>query len=64
MKVLLGQSSCDFTYLRELLFADDSYAGGQPHDTDLLLDQAWEIASDGTLGDRDLGYPVTCPQAR
>ncbi|MBK5217139.1 MAG: hypothetical protein JJE02_06105 [Propionibacteriales bacterium] len=39
-------------------FADNSYAGGFPNETDLFLEEAWEIDSDGTLGDRSLGYPV------
>lgn len=40
-------------------FADNSYAGGFPHEADLLLEEAWSIsADDGTLGDRGLGYPV------
>ena len=46
------------------LFADNSYAGGYPHDTDLLLEQAWEITDDGTLGDRSLGYPVYIPASQ
>ena len=43
------------------LFADASYAGGFPHDTDLLLEEAWEIGDDGTLGEHGLGYPVYVP---
>lgn len=42
-------------------FADRSYAGGFPHDTDLHLEEAWEILPDGTLGDRGLGYAVYVP---
>jgi hypothetical protein len=42
------------------LFADDSYAGGFPHDTDLLLEDAWDLADDGSFG-KSLGYPVYIP---
>jgi hypothetical protein len=40
-------------------FADRSYAGGFPHDKDLLLEEAWQIdPADGVLGEEGLGYPV------
>ena len=42
------------------LFADDSYAGGFPHDTDLFLEDAWDLADDGSFG-KSLGYPVYIP---
>ncbi len=43
-------------------FAEASYAGGFPHDADLLLEQAWEVDQEtGVLGDRTLGYPVYMP---
>ena len=56
--VYLRVRTTDGTWLAGL-FANHSYAGGYPHDTDLLLEEAWEIsAEDGTLGDAGLGYPV------
>lgn len=42
------------------LFADDSYAGGFPHDADLFLEDAWDLADDGSFG-KSLGYPVYIP---
>jgi len=42
------------------LFADDSYAGGFPHDTDLFLEDAWDLTADGSFG-QSLGYPVYIP---
>lgn len=43
-------------------FAEASYAGGFPHDRDLLLEQAWEVDQEtGVLGERGLGYPVYLP---
>lgn len=42
------------------LFADDSYAGGFPNEPDLYLEQAWEMADDGSLT-QPLGYPVYIP---
>jgi hypothetical protein len=46
-------------------FADRSYAGGYPHDADLLLEEAWTISpDDGTLGDQGLGYPVYVPASQ
>jgi hypothetical protein len=42
------------------LFADDSYAGGFPFDTDLFLEDAWDLADDGSFG-KSLGYPVYIP---
>lgn len=39
-------------------FADNSYAGGFPNETDLFLEEAWEIDSEGVLRDHSLGYPV------
>lgn len=42
------------------LFADESYAGGFPHDTDLYLEQAWSMNDDGSLSVA-LGYPVYLP---
>jgi Family of unknown function (DUF6338) len=42
------------------LFADDSYAGGFPNDADLLLEDAWDLAEDGSFG-KSLGYPVYIP---
>lgn len=40
------------------LFAANSYAGGFPNETDLFLEEAWEIDNDGALGSNALGYPV------
>jgi hypothetical protein len=43
-------------------FAAASYAGGFPNDTDLYLEEAWEIDQEsGELGDRGLGFPVYVP---
>lgn len=42
------------------LFADQSYAGGFPHESDLYLEQAWSLSADGSL-DKALGYPVYIP---
>jgi hypothetical protein len=43
------------------LFADKSYAGGHPHEADLLLEDMWEIDVDGETLVRSLGYPVYVP---
>ena len=42
------------------LFANDSYAGGLPNDADLFLEDAWDLAEDGSFG-KSLGYPVYIP---
>lgn len=43
-------------------FARDSYAGGFPYQTDLLLEEAWSIdQASGQLGDTGLGYAVYVP---
>lgn len=44
-------------------FADQSYAGGFPHDADLYLEEAWAVdqASGAFIGDRGLGIPVYVP---
>lgn len=42
-------------------FADHSYAGGYPHDTDILLEQAWEVTDDGGSLGQGLGYPLYVP---
>ncbi|HEY8653377.1 MAG TPA: DUF6338 family protein [Dermatophilaceae bacterium] len=42
------------------LFANDSYAGGFPHDADLFLEDAWDLADDGSFA-KSLGYPVYIP---
>ena len=42
-------------------FAEESYAGGFPHEADLLLEEAWEIDDEGVLGDEGLGYSVYIP---
>ncbi|MDQ1537583.1 MAG: hypothetical protein QOE58_1976, partial [Actinomycetota bacterium] len=42
------------------LFADDSYAGGFPHDADLFLEDTWDLTEDGSFG-QSLGYPVYIP---
>src|ERR1700754_2954564 len=39
------------------LLADKSYAGGFPEEPDLLLQEAWSVAQDGTLLE-PLDYPV------
>ncbi len=45
-------------------FAAGSYAGGFPHDTDLYLEEAWEVDQvTGALGNVALGYPVYVPAA-
>lgn len=45
-------------------FADGSYAGGFPHDADLLLEEAWAVDPDtGDLGDIGLGFPLYIPAA-
>jgi hypothetical protein len=44
------------------LFAGRSYAAGFPQDTDLLLEEGWEVDPDsGLLGDHGLGYAVYVP---
>lgn len=42
-------------------FALASYAGGFPHDTDLLLEEAWGIDEVGELASCGLGYPLYIP---
>ena len=42
------------------LFADESYAGGFPHDADLYLEQAWSMDDEGLLTEA-LGYPLYIP---
>lgn len=43
-------------------FSEGSYAGGFPHDTDLYLEQAWEVDQEtGVLGAQGLGFPVYVP---
>lgn len=44
-------------------FAQASYAGGFPYERDLLLEEAWPVDADGTLGPWPLGYPVYIPAA-
>lgn len=45
-------------------FAEASYAGGFPHDADLLLEESWVVDPDtGDLGDSGLGFPVYIPAA-
>lgn len=39
----------------------ESYAAGCPNDTDLYLEEAWEIDEHGVLGDRGLGYVIYLP---
>lgn len=40
-------------------FAAGSYAGGFPHQTDLYLEEAWEVDQQtGQLGTNGLGFPV------
>lgn len=39
-------------------FARESYAGGFPHEADLLLEEAWDVDEDGQLGPTGLGYPL------
>jgi uncharacterized protein DUF6338 len=46
------------------LFADRSYAGGFPHDADLLLEEAWQIDDEGILGDHGLGYALYVPAGK
>jgi hypothetical protein len=61
--VYIRVRTIDGTWLAGL-FADDSYAGGYPHDADLLLEQAWHVnADDGTL-EEPLGYPVYVPASQ
>jgi hypothetical protein len=62
--VYIRVRTIDGTWLAGV-FADNSYAGGYPHDTDLLLEEAWQIvAEDGTLGEHGLGYPVYVPASQ
>lgn len=43
-------------------FARDSYAGGFPYQTDVLLEEAWSVDQEtGQLGDSGLGYSVYVP---
>jgi hypothetical protein len=44
-------------------FADESYAGGFPHEGDLLLEEAWEVDqnSGAFLGDTGLGISLYVP---
>lgn len=43
-------------------FARDSYAGGFPYQTDLLLEEAWSVDQEtGELGEGGLGYSVYIP---
>lgn len=42
-------------------FSRGSWAGKYPHDTDLLIEEAWPIGADGVFGDRGLGYAVYVP---
>lgn len=43
-------------------FAGQSYAGGFPYQTDLLLEQAWSVDQEtGQLGETELGYSVYIP---
>lgn len=62
-------SDAPFAYLRVKtisgewiagLFADHSYAGGYPHEADLLLEDVWQVSDDGFLL-QSLGYPVYIP---
>jgi hypothetical protein len=40
------------------LFSSQSYAGGFPHEADLLLEEAWQLSDDGETLEQPLGYPV------
>jgi hypothetical protein len=44
-------------------FADESYAGGFPHESDLYLEEAWEVDQDSGafVGESGLGIPVYVP---
>lgn len=46
------------------LFADRSYAGGFPHETDLFIEEAWAIDEDGVPADHGLGYAVYVPASK
>ncbi|HET7326454.1 MAG TPA: DUF6338 family protein, partial [Nocardioidaceae bacterium] len=43
------------------LFADRSYAGGFPHEADLLLEETWRVSDNGEVLEAPLGYPVYIP---
>lgn len=66
-------SDAPFAYLRVKtisgewiagLFADHSYAGGYPHEADLLLEDVWQVSDDGGLLEKSLGYPVYIPASQ
>lgn len=43
-------------------FAESSYAGGFPNDTDLYLEEGWDIDPDtGDLGEVGTGFPIYIP---
>lgn len=44
-------------------FADNSYAGGFPHEPDLYLEEEWALDEDGNLT-QGLGYPVYIPSGQ
>jgi hypothetical protein len=44
-------------------FADNSYAGGFPHEPDLYLEEEWALDENGNLT-RGLGYPVYIPSGQ
>lgn len=44
-------------------FAAHSYAGGFPHDADLLLEQAWPVDESGVFGPEPADYAVYIPAA-
>jgi hypothetical protein len=47
------------------LYADRSHAAGAPYETDLYLEEAWEIDERGILsGDKGLGYSVYVPASK
>lgn len=45
------------------VFANKSYAGGYPHEADLLLEEAWSLDDKEQLV-RPLGYPVYLPASQ
>lgn len=45
------------------VFADKSYAGGFPHQSDLYLEEAWSVGVDGSLNE-PLGFPVYIPSGQ
>jgi Family of unknown function (DUF6338) len=59
----LRVKTTDQTWLAGL-FADRSYAGGFPNETDLYLEEAWAIDNDGALGDKSLGYALYVPASK